>query len=328
LKNFKKTVKNKRPPFWIFSGNSNPRLTRKISEYLKTQRGEARINTFSDGEIQIEVEENVRNIVCYIVQSTCQPNDNLVELLLMIDAFKRASASKIVTVIPYFGYARQDKKVQPRVPISAKLIASLLETAGASKIITMDLHAEQIQGFFETPVDNLSAMPELLKYVKKNIIPNGNKDNSVIISPDVGGAQRARGFAKRLNADLAIIDKRRTAPSVAKAMTVIGNVKDKIAIIYDDMVDTAGTLIEATNAVIKEGAKEIHACATHPVFSGSAIDKILNSKIKTMIVSNTIPFGEKAAAHPEKFKIVSVANTIGEAIIRDFNGESVTSLFV
>ena len=325
MKNFKKTVENKRPPFWIFTGNSNPRLAGGILEYLKIPLGRAKVGTFKDGETQIEIRENVRDVPCYVIQSTCNPvNNNLMELALMIDALKRASANKITAVIPYFGYARQDKKVKPHVPISAKFVADMLQVAGASKVITMDLHAGQIQGFFNLPVDNLSAMPVLLEYVKNNIISN---NNSVIVSPDAGGAERARAFAKRLNLELVMIDKRRPAPNKVKVMGVIGDVENKTAIVYDDMIDTSGTLTEATAALYKNGAKTVYACAAHPVLSEPAVKRILKSKIKSIIVVDTIPLNKKAATYPEKFKIVSVAETIGEAIIRDFKGESVSSLF-
>ena len=307
----------------IFTGNSNPGLARKICEYLSLPLGGAEVKTFSDGEIQIEIHENVRLKDVFVVQSTCSPvNDNLVELLLMIDAFKRSSARRITAVIPYYGYARQDKKVAPRVPISAKLVADMLTTAGADRIITMDLHAGQIQGFFNIPVDNLFAAPVLIEYIRNNF-----RDEMVIVSPDAGGVERARAFAKRLNADLAIIDKRRDAPNQAKAMAVIGDVTDKVAIILDDMVDTAGTLTEAADAVKNAGAREIHACCAHPVLSGPAIDRITNSELKSMVVTDTIPLTERAAAC-DKIKVLTISQLVGEAIIRSFRGDSVTSLFV
>ncbi len=309
--------------FKIFSGNSNTTLSKEICNYLERPLGEAQVKTFSDGEIQIEINENVRSKNIFVVQSTCSPvNDNLVELLLMIDAFKRSSANRITAVIPYFGYARQDKKVAPRVPISAKLVADMLTVAGADKVITMDLHASQIQGFFNIPVDNLFAAPIIIDYIKANF-----KKDLVIISPDAGGVERARAFAKRLKADLAIVDKRRSAPNKAKAMAVIGDVKDKVAIILDDMVDTAGTLTEAANAVKAEGAREVHACCSHPVLSGPAIDRINDSELKALIVTNTIPLNNKAEAC-DKIKVLSIASLVGEAIIRSFRGDSVTSLFV
>ena len=309
--------------FIVFSGNSNPKLTQKICNYLNVSLGEAKVKTFSDGEIQIEIDENVRSKDVFIIQSTCPPvNDNLVELLLMIDALKRSSASRITAVIPYYGYARQDKKVAPRVPISAKLVADLLTVAGSNRVITMDLHAGQLQGFFNIPVDNLYAASVILDYIKTNF-----QDNLVIISPDAGGVERARAFAKRLHADLAIIDKRREAPNKAKAMAVIGDVEGKIAIILDDMIDTAGTLIEAASAIAGKGAKEIHACCAHPVLSGESVERLADSPLKTLVVSDTIPLNSKAAAC-DKIRVLSVADIIGEAIMRSHKGDSVTSLVV
>lgn len=309
--------------FRIFAGNSNPDLAKKICRYLSVPLGDAKVKTFSDGEIQIEVRENVRAKDIFVIQSTCCPvNDNLVELLLMIDGFRRSSAQRITAVIPYYGYARQDKKVAPRVPISAKLVANLLTIAGANRIITMDLHAGQIQGFFDIPVDNLFAAPVLLDYIKTQF-----NTNLIIVSPDAGGVERARAFAKRLSAELAIVDKRRDAPNQAKAMAVIGDVKDKVAVILDDMVDTAGTLTEAAEALSKQGAKEVHACCAHPVLSGPAIDRIKNSALETVVISDTIPLSSEAA-ECEKFKVLSISKLIGEAIIRSHRGDSVTSLFV
>jgi len=305
----------------IFTGNSNPVLAKKICEYLSLPLGGAEVKTFSDGEIQIEIIENVRLKNVFVLQSTCSPvNDNLVELLLMIDAFKRSSARRITVVIPYFGYARQDKKVAPRVPISAKLVADMITLAGAHRVITMDLHAGQIQGFFNIPVDNLFAAPVLIEYIQNNF-----RDELVIVSPDAGGVERARAFAKRLNVDLAIIDKRRVAPNQAKAMAVIGDVTDKV--ILDDMTDTAGTLTEAAEAVMQAGAREIHACCAHAVLSGPAIDRISNSVLKSLVVTDTIPLKENAAAC-DKIKVLSISRLVGEAIIRSFRGDSVTSLFV
>ncbi len=310
--------------FWIFSGNSNSALSKKICEYLKMPLGGAKISTFSDGEIQIEIEDNVRTKDVFIVQSTCNPvNQNLMELLLMIDATKRASASRITAVIPYYGYARQDKKVAPRVPISAKLVADMLTTAGANRIITLDLHAGQIQGFFNIPVDNLFAAPVIIRYMREHFFDK----EIVIVSPDAGGVERARAFAKRLSANLAIVDKRRTAPNEAKAMALIGNVKDKVAIILDDMVDTAGTLTEAVGALLENGATEVHACCAHPVLSGPAISRIQSSELKSLVVTDTIPLTPEAVACG-KIKVLSIANLVGEAIIRSNRGDSVTSLFV
>jgi len=307
----------------IFTGNSNPVLAKKICEYLSLPLGAAEVKTFSDGEIQIEITENVRLKDVFVLQSTCSPvNDNLVELLLMIDAFKRSSARRITVVIPYFGYARQDKKVAPRVPISAKLVADMITLAGANRLITMDLHAGQIQGFFNIPVDNLFAAPVLIDYIRNNF-----RDELVIVSPDAGGVERARAFAKRLNVDLAIIDKRRDAPNQAKAMAVIGDVTDKVAVILDDMTDTAGTLTEAAEAILHAGAREIHACCAHAVLSGPAIERIVNSDIKNLVVTDTIPLNENAATCG-KIVVISIAELVGEAIIRSYRGDSVTSLFV
>ncbi|MDX2441874.1 MAG: ribose-phosphate pyrophosphokinase [Desulfobacterales bacterium] len=307
----------------IFSGNSNPVLSKKICDYLNLPMGNAKVKTFSDGEIQIEIDENVRSKDVFLIQSTCEPvNNNLVELLLMIDAFKRSSASRITAVIPYYGYARQDKKVAPRVPISAKLVADMLEVAGANRVITMDLHAGQIQGFFNIPVDNLFAAPVILEYIKSHFA-----NNLVIVSPDAGGAERARAFAKRLHADLAVVDKRRDAPNKARAMAVIGDVAGKSAIILDDMVDTAGTLIEAAAVIIKNGATEVHACCSHAVLSGPSVDRVTDSKLKSLMVTDTIPLSEKARVC-DKIKVLTISELIGEAIIRSYKGDSVTSLFV
>jgi ribose-phosphate pyrophosphokinase len=307
----------------IFAGNSHPVLAKKICDYLSLPLGGAEVKTFSDGEIQIEIIENVRLKDVFVLQSTCSPvNDNLVELLLMIDAFKRSSARRITVVIPYFGYARQDKKVAPRVPISAKLVADMITLAGAHRVITMDLHAGQIQGFFNIPVDNLFAAPVLIDYIRNNF-----RDELIIVSPDAGGVERARAFAKRLSVDLAIIDKRRDAPNQAKAMAVIGDVTDKVAVILDDMTDTAGTLTEAAEAVMQAGAREIHACCAHAVLSGPAIDRISNSALKSLVVTDTIPLKENAAAC-DKIIVLSISQLVGEAIIRSYRGDSVTSLFV
>jgi ribose-phosphate pyrophosphokinase len=309
--------------FVIFSGNSNPALSRKICEYLHVPLGGEKVKRFSDGEIQIEIDENVRSKDVFVIQSICSPvNDNLVELLLMLDALKRASANRITGVIPYYGYARQDKKVAPRVPISAKLVADILTVAGANRIITMDLHAGQIQGFFNIPVDNLFAAPVIIDYIRKKF-----NNDLVIVSPDAGGVERARAFAKRLNAGLAIIDKRRDAPNQAKAMAVIGNVDDKVVVILDDMVDTAGTVVEAAGAIMKNGAREVHASCSHAVLSGPAIQRIEDSELKTLVVTDTIPL-KKNAKDCNKIKVLSISELIGEAIIRSFKGDSVTSLFV
>lgn len=307
----------------IFAGNSNPGLAKKICQYLDVPLGGAKVKTFSDGETQIEIQENVRMKDIFVIQSTCMPvNDRLVELLLLIDAFKRASVRRITAVIPYYGYARQDKKVAPRVPISAKLVANIITVAGANRIITMDLHAGQIQGFFDIPVDNLFSAPVILEYIKKNF-----DQDIVIVSPDAGGVERARAFAKRLSAGLAIVDKRRDAPNEARAMAVIGDVDGKIAVILDDMVDTAGTLTEAADALVKKGAREVHACCAHPVLSGPAVDRIIASQLKSVVVTDTIPLHNRALAS-DKILALSIAELVGEAIIRCHRGDSVTSLFV
>jgi ribose-phosphate pyrophosphokinase len=307
----------------IFGGNSNPVLADKISEYLAKPLGRLKLNRFSDGEIQVEINENVRKQEIFLIQSTCNPvNENLVELLLLIDAFRRSSASRITAVIPYFGYSRQDKKVAPRVPISAKLVADLLENTGVNRIITMDLHAGQIQGFFNCPVDNLYAAPIIIEDIKTRY-----PENLVVVSPDAGGVERARAYAKRLNASLAIIDKRRSAPNKAKAMAIIGDVENKTTIILDDMVDTAGTLTEAGNVIMEKGAKAVHAYCTHPVLSGPAIDRINNSSLSSLVVTDTIPLS-KEAKQCDKIETMSVAKLIGEAIMRSYRGDSVNSLFV
>lgn len=307
----------------VFAGNSNPLLAERISEYLAKPLGRLKVNRFSDGETQVEIHENVRKQEIYVVQSTCSPvNDNLVELLLLIDAFKRSSASRVTAVIPYFGYARQDKKVSPRVPISAKLVADLLDTTGVDRVITMDLHAGQIQGFFNVPVDNLYAAPIIIDDIKTRF-----GEDLVVVSPDAGGVERARAYAKRLNAGLAIVDKRRSAPNQAKAMAIIGDVEDKTAIVIDDMVDTAGTLTEAAGVIREKGAKEVHAYCTHPVLSGPAIDRIKNSSLNSLVATDTIPLSEEAEAC-DKIKTLSIAKLVGEAIMRSYRGDSVNSLFV
>lgn len=309
--------------FIVFSGNSNQPLAKKMCDYLNIPLGGGMVKRFSDGEIQIEIVENVRAKDVFVVQSTCSPvNDNLVELLLLIDTFKRASATSITAVIPYYGYSRQDKKVAPRVPISAKLVADLLTTAGATRIITMDLHAGQIQGFFNIPVDNLFAAPVIIDHIKTHF-----NDDLVIVSPDAGGVERARAFAKRLKAGLAIVDKRREAPNKAKAMAIIGDVTEKVVVILDDMVDTAGTLVEAASAIMKNGAKEVHASCAHAVLSGPAIKRIEDSPLSTVVVTDTIPLKNNAQGSG-KIKVLSIASLFGEAIIRSYRGDSVASLFV
>jgi len=307
----------------VFAGNSNPGLAGDICRHIGTGLGDAEVKRFSDGEVQIEIRENVRDKDVFILQSTCAPvNEHLVELLLMIDAFKRASAQRITAVIPYYGYARQDKKIAPRVPISAKLVADLIEVAGANRVITMDLHAGQIQGFFDVPVDNLFSAPVLLQYIKDNF-----RNDTVIVSPDAGGVERARAFAKRLDSLLAIIDKRRDAPNKAEAMNVVGDVDGKTAVILDDMVDTAGTLTQAALALKECGASEIHACSAHAVLSGPAVERISDSEIQSLVVTDTIPVGDKAKGC-DKIRVLSVSKLLAEAIQRCHTGSSVSSLFV
>lgn len=308
----------------IFSGNSNPKLAEKICEELGVPLGSAKVKTFSDGEIQVEIGENVRGRDVYVIQSTCAPtNNHLMELLVMTDALKRASAATITAVIPYYGYARQDRKAAPRTPITAKLVADLITTAGADRVVTIDLHAGQIQGFFNIPVDNLYAAPVILNYLKTRF----DGQPVVMVTPDAGGTERARAFAKRLGCSLAVIDKRRTGPNVAEVMHLIGDVRDKTAIILDDMIDTAGTLTQAAKALKENGAKAIYACATHGVLSGPAIERINNSDIEEVVLTDTIPLGDKET-QTAKVRMLSVASLLAEAIKRIHEDESVSSLFV
>ncbi len=307
----------------LFGGTSNPTLTIEVCNYLGIEPGKITASTFSDGETQVEIGDNVRGHDTFILQSTCPPvNDNLMQLLIIMDALRRASAKRITVIIPYYGYARQDRKVKPRAPISAKLVADLITTAGASRVVSMDLHAGQIQGYFNIPVDNIFAAPILLKYIQTNL-----HNNTVVVSPDAGGVERARAFAKRLDAGLAIIDKRREAPNVAQAMNIIGEVEGKSAIILDDMVDTAGTLTQAAQALKDRGAIGIHACCTHPVLSGPAIDRINASAIDSLVVANTIPLNGNAK-DCKKIVALSIAELLGETIKRIHNSNSVSSLFV
>lgn len=308
----------------IFAGNSNPPLAREISQYLRVSLGKAVVETFSDGESKVEVKENVRGADVFVLQSISAPgNNNLMELLLMLDAFRRASAKRVTAVVPYYGYARQDRKVLPRVPISAKLVADLITTAGASRLLTLDLHSGQIQGFFNIPVDNLYATPVLLQHLKKQL----NHNEVTIVSPDAGGVERARAFATRLDASLAIIDKRRVGPNVVAEMNIIGEVADQVAVLLDDMVDTAGTLTMAAEALKNEGARKIIGCCTHPVLSGPAIQRINESPLEELIVTNSILLRPEAESC-EKIKVLSVAHLIGEAIRRTHEEQSISSLFV
>jgi ribose-phosphate pyrophosphokinase len=306
----------------IFTGNANVGLAERISKFLNVKLGKAKVGSFSDGEVQVEIEESVRGMDTFVVQSTCPPvNHNLMELLIMIDALKRASADRITVVIPYYGYARQDRKVLPRTSISARLVANLITVAGASRILAMDLHAGQIQGFFDIPVDHLYALPVQLKYLKRI------DGEVVVVSPDAGGVERARELGKRLNASLAIIDKRREKTNVSKVMHIIGNVKGKVAIILDDLIDTGGTIVKAAEAILQNGANSVYACCSHPVLSGNAVEKIKNSKIKELIVTDTIPLVEEARKL-DKIKVLDVSPVLGEAIKRIHRDESVSSLFV
>jgi len=307
----------------IFSGNSNLPLARSISSYFNLPLGQAKVSTFSDGEIQLEIQENVRGVDVFVVQSTCTPgNQHMMELLIMIDAFKRASADRITAVMPYYGYARQDRKVAPRAPISAKLIADLLTTAGASRVLTIDLHAGQIQGFFNIPVDNLFAAPVFVAYFKEKY----RDGDLVIVSPDAGGVERARSYAKLIGASLAIIDKRRLRPNEAEIMNIIGDIEGKHALIVDDMVDTAGTLTNAASALSARGAKSVAACCTHAVFSGQAVERIRSSCLEEMIITDTIPLSDEGRKLG-KIKVLSIAELFAEAIERINKNDSVSSLF-
>jgi len=306
----------------ILTGNSNRDLAGKVSKYIGIPLTDTTVTTFSDGELAVQINENVRGSDVFVIQSTCTPvNNNIMELLLMIDALKRASASRITAVIPYYGYARQDRKVQPRVPISSKLVADLLTAAGTNRVLTVDLHAGQIQGFFNIPVDHLYAAPVLYDYLKQCMF-----ENLVIVSPDAGGVERARSFAKRLKASLAIIDKRREVANVSKVMNVIGDVSGKDAIILDDMIDTAGTTSQAAEALIEGGARRVMAACSHAVLSGPAIDRINASPIEKVIATDTIPLAEKMDIC-SKLEILSVSQLLGEAIKRIHEETSVSSLF-
>ncbi|RKX58555.1 MAG: phosphoribosylpyrophosphate synthetase [Thermodesulfobacteriota bacterium] len=307
----------------IFAGNANPALAQEICDYLSMPLGRASVRTFSDGEVFVEIGENVRGADVFVIQPTCPPVDhNVMELLIMVDALRRASARRITAVLPYYGYARQDRKAAPRVPISAKLVADIITTAGARRVLAMDLHATQIQGFFSIPVDHLFAAPILLNYLR-----NRFPEEVVMVSPDAGGVERTRAFAKRLGAGLAIIDKRRDRPNEAQVMNIIGDVKGKTAVILDDMVDTAGTLCKAAEALKEHGANEVHACITHPVLSGPAVSRIRESVLESLVVTNTIPLREEAQK-VDKIKVLSVSDLLGEAIRRIHKDDSVSSLFV
>lgn len=309
------------PTLKVFTLNSNKELSKEIAEHIGIELGESSVTKFSDGEIQINIEESIRGCEVYVIQSTSDPvNQHLMELLIMIDALKRASAKTINVVIPYYGYARQDRKARAREPITAKLVANLLETAGATRVIAIDLHATQIQGFFDIPVDQLLGVPILANYFS-----NKDLDDIVIVSPDHGGVTRARKMADRLKAPIAIIDKRRPRPNVSEVMNIVGNIEGKTAILIDDIIDTAGTITLAANALIENGAKEVYACCTHPVLSGPAMDRIQNSSIKELVVTNTIVLPEEKKI--DKVTQLSVAPLLGEAIIRVHEQLSVSKLF-
>lgn len=306
----------------IFSGNSNRKLAEEICEYLSLPLCNVEVSFFSDGETFVQINENVRGADVFIIQSTCPPvNQNLMELLIMIDAVRRSSARRITAVLPYYGYARQDRKVQPRVPITSKLVANLLTTAGARRVLAMDLHAGQIQGFFDIPVDHLYAAPILIEYFENKKI-----ENLVVVSPDAGGVERARAFAKRLKASIAIIDKRRIGINRTEVMNIIGKIKNKNLIILDDIIDTGGTIVKAVATLKKQGAKDIYVACTHPVFSGKSIERLSKAEIKEVVVTNTIPFEKQT----ENMNIVdlSVAKLLGEAINRIHIEASVSSLFI
>ncbi len=307
--------------FKIFAGNANTELAAEIAGIMGKPLGKATVSKFSDGEISVSLWETVRGIDTYVVQSTCEPvNDSLMELLIMIDAMKRASAGRINAVIPYYGYARQDRKAKARDPITAKLVADLLCAAGADRVVTMDLHAAQIQGYFNIPVDHLLGIPILVKYFREMKL-----DNPVIVSPDHGSVTRARNMAHPLDAPIAIVDKRRPKANVSEIMNIIGDIEDKNVILVDDMIDTAGTICNAANALKELGAREVYACSTHPVLSGPAIERIEASAIKELVLLNTIPV--KSEKHIEKIKMLSVAPLFAEAMIRIFTNDSISKLF-
>ncbi len=309
----------------LVSGTSNPTLSKKISEFLDVPLVNPQLRRFANGEIYCEIEKNIRGADVFVIQSTCAPvNEHLMELLVTVDALKRASANSITAVVPHYGYSRQDRKSAPRTPITAKLVADMMTIAGCSRVITMDLHAGQIQGFFNIPFDNIFASPVILEYIVKNL----DRSNLITVSPDAGGVERVRHYAKKLDADLALIDKRRTGPNVAEAMNVIGEVSGKDCIIIDDMIDTAGTLVQAAKALRKNGAKRIFAAATHPVFSDPAIARIAEcDELEAVIVTDTIPLSE-AGRKLKKIKAVTTADILAKAIHRTYNHDSVSSLFI
>jgi len=310
--------------FKVFSGTANPSLSQQICDALEAPLGAMMIKTFADGETHLQIQENVRGADVFLVQPTCTPVDhNLVELLLMLDAFKRASAERITAVLPYYGYARQDRKDKPRMPISAKLVASLLERAGADRVLALDLHAAQIQGFFDIPVDHLFAAPVMVEYFQGRY----NRSELIVVSPDAGGVERARSFAKRLNVPLAIIDKRRTDVNVAEVMNIIGDVRGKHCLVVDDLVDTAGTLVNGGKALLDQGATSVTACATHAILSGPAVERITNSPVKELVVTNSLPLAPHAQQCP-KIRTLSVAPLLARAIQSIHDGGSISTLFI
>lgn len=308
----------------LITGNANRSLAEAIATSMKKKLSPATVTRFSDGETWVEIEDNVRGADVFVVQPTCHPaNEHIMELLIIIDALKRASADRITAVIPYYGYARQDRKVSPRTPISSKLVADLITAAGADRVLTMELHASQIQGFFNIPVDHLFAKPVLIEYLKERF----PKNDLVIVAPDAGGAERARSFAKILHSPMVMIDKRRAAPNVSEVLHVIGDVEGKNAVIVDDMIDTGGTMVKAAEALMENGATAVLACCTHAVLSGPAIDRLKESSVDELIVTDTIPLMDNARAC-DKIHVKSVAGLLGEAIMRIHNADSVSSLFV
>jgi ribose-phosphate pyrophosphokinase len=307
----------------IFSGNAHRKLAEAICQHLEVPIGNAQVTRFADGEVYVEIKENVRGVNCFVVQPTCTPvNDNLMELLVMIDALRRASAGSIIAVMPYFGYARQDRKTKPRTPISARLVADLLTAAGVERVVAMDLHAGQIQGFFNIPVDHLFAMPVLMEHLRARF-----GADAVIVSPDAGGVERARAFSKRLSAGLAIIDKRRPSANVAEVVNIIGDVKGRDAIIVDDLIDTAGTLCAAAKAIMDQGARAVYACCSHGLLSGPALQRIIDSPLTELIVTDSIP-QRKEVLETHKIRTLSVARMLGEAVKRIHTGDSISSLFI
>ncbi len=319
-----KTARSLYTDFKVFSGTANPALAEEVCEHLGAPVGASMIKRFADGETHLQIQENVRGADVFVMQPTCTPVDeHLMELLLLIDAFKRASAERITAVLPYYGYARQDRKDRPRMPISAKLVASLLERAGANRVLAMDLHAAQIQGFFDIPVDHLFSAPVMVDYFEEKF-PKGEL---IVVSPDAGGVERARSFAKRLNAPLAIIDKRRTEVNVAEVMNIIGDVDGLHCLMVDDLVDTAGTLVKGVEALLNQGARSVSACATHAVLSGPAVERITTSPLRELVVTNSIPL-KPAAAACEKIRVLSIAQLLGRAIQSIHEGGSISTLFI